>query len=94
MASTNGARLCLGLFLSALETTIVSTSLVPMTNALHGFDERDWVVTSYLLTYTGFMVIFSQFSDVLGRKLMVLIGLTLFSVFSITCGLAKSMLML
>jgi MFS family permease len=72
----------------------VSTSLVPMTNALDGFDQRDWVVTSYLLTYTGFMVIFSQFSDVLGRKLMILVGFTLFTIFSITCGLAKSMLQL
>lgn len=45
--------LCLSLLLSALETTIVSTSLVSITNALGGFGQRDWVVTSYLLTYTG-----------------------------------------
>lgn len=41
------------LFLSTLETTIVSTSLVSITNALGGFEIRDWVVTSYLITYTG-----------------------------------------
>jgi hypothetical protein len=46
-------RLCLSLLLSTLETTIVSTSLVSITNALSGFENRDWVVTSYLLTYTG-----------------------------------------
>jgi hypothetical protein len=45
--------LCLSLLLSTLETTIVSTSLVSITNALSGFENRDWVVTSYLLTYTG-----------------------------------------
>jgi len=45
--------LCLSLLLSTLETTIVSTSLVSITNALSGFEDRDWVVTSYLLTYTG-----------------------------------------
>lgn len=43
----------LSLFLSTLETTIVSTSLVSITNALDGFLYRDWVVTAYLLTYTG-----------------------------------------
>lgn len=41
------------MLLSVLETTIVSTSLVSITNALDGFDKRGWVVTSYLLTYTG-----------------------------------------
>jgi hypothetical protein len=45
--------LCVSLLLSTLETTIVSTSLVSITNALSGFENRDWVVTSYLLTYTG-----------------------------------------
>ncbi|KAK7956481.1 uncharacterized protein PG986_005703 [Apiospora aurea] len=45
--------LCLSLLLSTLETTIVSTSLVSITNALGGFEQRDWVVTSYLITYTG-----------------------------------------
>jgi len=33
----------------------VSTSLVSITNDLHGFENRDWVVTSYLLTYTGLL---------------------------------------
>lgn len=50
--------LCLSLLLSTLETTIVSTSLVSITNALSGFENRDWVVTSYLLTYTGMVASF------------------------------------
>ena len=54
--------LCLSLLLSTLETTIVSTSLVSITNALSGFENRDWVVTSYLLTYTGMVAPF------LGKK--------------------------
>ncbi|KAI1087573.1 drug resistance transporter EmrB/QacA subfamily [Rostrohypoxylon terebratum] len=45
--------LCLSLFLSTLETTIVSTSLISITNALGDFEQRDWVVTAYLITYTG-----------------------------------------
>jgi hypothetical protein len=46
-------RMCLSLLLSTLETTIISTALVSITDALKGFSQRDWAVTSYLLTYTG-----------------------------------------
>ncbi|OJD15998.1 hypothetical protein AJ78_03790 [Emergomyces pasteurianus Ep9510] len=76
----------LSLFLSTLETTIVSTSLVSITNALDGFELRDWIVTSYLLTYTGFLVIYAKLGDVFGRKTMFLLALALFTLFSILCG--------
>ncbi|GKU05363.1 unnamed protein product [Fusarium langsethiae] len=56
------AALWLSLFLSTLETTIVSTSLVSITDALNGFILRDWIVTSYLLTYTGFLTIYAKLS--------------------------------
>jgi len=74
------------LFLSTLETTIVSTSLVSITNALDGFHLRDWIVTAYLITYTGFLIIYAKFSDVFGKKTMFLLGLGLFTLFSILCG--------
>ncbi|KAK2796804.1 hypothetical protein FQN51_009028 [Onygenales sp. PD_10] len=79
----------LSLFLSTLETTIVSTSLVSITNALSGFQLRDWIVTSYLLTYTGFLVIYAKLGDVFGRKTMFLLALALFTLFSILCGAAN-----
>ncbi|OTB06093.1 hypothetical protein M426DRAFT_259520 [Hypoxylon sp. CI-4A] len=47
------AGICVSLLLSTLETTIVSTSLVSIVDALHGFDRSGWIVTAYLLTYTG-----------------------------------------
>ena len=103
--------LCLSLLLSTLETTIISTSLVSIADALHRFDQSGWVVTSYLLTYTGahfsvllikyslkltgaigFLIIYARFSDIFGRKPMLLIALVLFTVFSIVCGLANNML--
>ena len=56
--------LSLSLLLSTLETTIVSTSLVSIGDALHRFDQSGWVVTSYLLTYTGapFSVLLTTYS--------------------------------
>ncbi|KAI0161912.1 drug resistance transporter EmrB/QacA subfamily [Hypoxylon sp. FL1284] len=88
---TLSSALCLSLFLSMLETTIVSTSLISITNALGGFEQRDWVVTAYLITYTGFLIIYAKFSDVLGRKLLILVAIALFAVFSIVCGSISSM---
>ncbi|PUU83263.1 major facilitator superfamily domain-containing protein [Tuber borchii] len=84
----------LALFLSTLETTIVSTSLVSITNALNGFGRGTWVVTSYMLTYTGFLMIYAKFSDIFGRKPMMLIALLVFTVFSTVCGTSQNMLQL
>ncbi|RAQ47308.1 hypothetical protein AFGD_008745 [Aspergillus flavus] len=43
--------LCLCVFLSALDITIVSTSLTSISNDLHAFNESSWVVSSYLTSY-------------------------------------------
>ncbi len=43
----------MGLLLSALETTIIATALVSIASSLGGFDKSNWVVTAYLITYTG-----------------------------------------
>ncbi|WPH03891.1 Hypothetical protein R9X50_00677400 [Acrodontium crateriforme] len=83
--------LCFNLLLSTLETTIVSTALVSITNDLDGFSQRDWIVTSYLLTYTGFLTIFAKLSDIFGRKVLLLFSLVIFVVFSILCGASRSM---
>jgi len=50
---TGRDRICMSLLLSTLETTIVSTSLVSIVNDLKGFGQSGWVVTAYMLTYTG-----------------------------------------
>ncbi|OTB00543.1 hypothetical protein M426DRAFT_324209 [Hypoxylon sp. CI-4A] len=84
--------LSLSLFLSTLETTIVSTSLISITNALGDFEQRDWVVTAYLITYTGFLIIYAKFSDILGRKLLILVAIALFTIFSIVCGSISNMI--
>lgn len=44
-------RLCVSVFLSALDITIVSTSLVAITNDLKAFDKSSWIISSYLVTY-------------------------------------------
>ncbi|KAI0144561.1 major facilitator superfamily domain-containing protein [Xylariaceae sp. FL1272] len=80
--------LCVGTFLVNLEVSIVSTSLVAITNDLKHFSQATWVVTAYLLTYTSFMIITAKLSDMLGRKSVMLFSLGVFTVFSGACAAA------
>lgn len=73
---------CLGLFLPNFEVSIVSTSLVSITNDLKGFAQSSWVVTSYLITYTGFFIVWAKLSDIFGRKITIMASLLMFAAFS------------
>ncbi|KAH8724201.1 major facilitator superfamily transporter [Phaeosphaeriaceae sp. PMI808] len=86
--------ICLGLFLATLESTIVSTSLLSITNSLHGFQKSSWIVTSYLLTFTGFLIVIAKLSDIFGRKPMMIFCLLFFIVWPVACGLAQTLVQL
>ncbi|RHZ54245.1 uncharacterized protein CDV56_106912 [Aspergillus thermomutatus] len=82
--------LFLGLLLSTLETTIVSTALVTIASELGNYDKSNWIVVSYLFSYTGFLIIYARCSDIFGRKSTFLSALVIFTVFSIACGVART----
>ncbi|KAJ5100127.1 major facilitator superfamily domain-containing protein [Penicillium argentinense] len=79
------------LFLTGIEATIVSTSLVTITNDLQDSSESSWVVTSYLLTYTGFLIIWSNCGKIFGVKPALLTSLFIFTTFSGGCASARSL---
>lgn len=82
----------LGLFLSALDQTIVGTALPRIVGELKGSNELyTWVVTIYLLTATITGVFYGKLSDLYGRRNMLLIGVTLFLAGSALSGLSWSM---
>ena len=82
----------LGMFLSALDQTIVGTALPRITGDLHGSNELyTWVVTIYLLTATITGVFYGKLSDIYGRRPMLLIGITIFLIGSFLSGLSWSM---
>ncbi|KAF2468467.1 MFS general substrate transporter [Lindgomyces ingoldianus] len=81
----------LAIFLANLEVTIVSTSLISITNDLNGFSRTGWVVVAYLITYTGFIIVWAKLSDILGRKVSINAALLIFVVTSALCGSAQSM---
>ncbi|KAI4724574.1 MFS general substrate transporter [Aureobasidium sp. EXF-10728] len=83
--------LCLALLLATLDTTIISTSLITIASELGHFDQASWILVSYLLTYSGFLLIFTRLSDVLGRKPMLLFSIVMFLVWSIGCGFSQTL---
>ncbi|MGH7610032.1 MAG: MDR family MFS transporter [Candidatus Dormibacteria bacterium] len=81
----------LGLFLSALDQTVVGTALPTIVTDLGGNNLYVWVVTSYLLTSTITVPIYGKLSDLFGRKRLLIIGIGLFLVGSALSGLSQNM---
>ncbi|KAF7592530.1 hypothetical protein BBP40_012754 [Aspergillus hancockii] len=75
--------LLISLYLVNLEITIVSTSLIVITSDLNGFDRTSWIVTGFLITYTGFMSIWTKVSNIIGRKKTLIAAEVLFLAFSL-----------
>ncbi|KAI3324202.1 putative multidrug resistance protein fnx1 [Xylariaceae sp. AK1471] len=82
------------MFLVNLEVPVVITALVSITDDLQGFENVDWVVTSYLLGYVAVIVICAKFSDIFGRKLVFLLSIAFFIIFSAACSAAQTMVQL
>ncbi|KAL7931072.1 major facilitator superfamily domain-containing protein [Trichoderma chlorosporum] len=83
--------LLVGLLISTLDTTIVSTSLVTISNDLGDFVNAPWIVLAYLLTYMGFAVCISKMSDIYGQKNILVLSWVIFSGFSLGCANSKHM---
>src|SRR6266511_3806013 len=77
----------LALFLGALDQTIVGTALPRIVTDLGGNEYYTWVVTIYLLTSTITVPFYGKLSDIYGRKLLKMIGVTIFLVCSALSGL-------
>jgi EmrB/QacA subfamily drug resistance transporter len=81
----------LGMFLTALDQTIVGTALPRIVTDLKGNDLYTWVVTIYLLTSTITIPIYGKLSDLYGRKPMLIVGIVLFLAGSALSGLSQEM---
>jgi EmrB/QacA subfamily drug resistance transporter len=83
--------LCAASLMIVLDVTIVGVALPSIREDL-GFSETSlaWVVNAYLLTYGGFLLLGGRLGDLFGHRRLFLIGITLFTVASLACGLATS----
>jgi MFS family permease len=70
--------LMLGMFLAALDQTIVSTALPTIVGDLGGLDHLSWVVTSYLLASTVSTPLYGKLGDMYGRKPVFLAAILIF----------------
>ena len=87
--------LCLGELMIVLDTTIVNVALPSIRTDL-AFSETSlvWVVNAYMLTFGGFLLLGGRLGDFYGHRKVFLIGLTLFTVASLACGMANSQTLL
>lgn len=83
--------LVLGMFLAALDQTIVSTAIKTIGNDLHNLTAQAWVTTAFLITSTIAAPLFGKLSDIYGRKRLFMLAIVIFVAGSALCGLATSM---
>ena len=83
--------LMLGMFLAALDQTIVSTALPTIVGDLGGLNHLSWVVTSYLLASTVSTPLYGKLGDTMGRKPVFLAAILIFLAGSMLAGLSQSM---
>ncbi|MDB5407629.1 MAG: transporter, partial [Rhodospirillales bacterium] len=81
----------LGMFLGAIDQTIVATALPAIAGEMHGMEHMSWVVSSYLLTGTASTLIYGKLGDIYGRRALFRIALAVFVLGSICCGVAQTM---
>ena len=77
-----------GMFLAALDQSIVGVALPKITSELGGLDKLSWVVTAYLLTSTAATPLWGKISDLLGRRPVFQAAIIVFLVGSVLCGFA------
>ncbi|HXV92313.1 MAG TPA: MDR family MFS transporter [Pseudonocardia sp.] len=85
------AGLMIGMFLAALDQTIVATSIRTISDDLGGLSLQAWATTAYLITATITTPLYGKLSDLYGRKPLFLTAISIFVVGSFACAFATSM---
>ncbi|MCU1564278.1 MAG: family efflux transporter permease subunit [Arthrobacter sp.] len=83
--------LMLGMFLSSLDQTIVSTSIYTIANDLDGLSLQAWATTAYLITATVTTPLYGKLSDIFGRRPLYLAAILIFLAGSLDAGSVHSM---
>ncbi len=83
--------LCVGMLMIILDSTIVNVALPAIQNDL-GFTQSDlaWVMNAYLIAFGGLLLLAGRIGDLVGRKDVFMIGLAVFTLASLLCGVAQS----
>src|SRR4249920_2491753 len=78
-------------FMTVLDVAIVNVAIPSIQIDLHINEQTvQWVITAYAITFGGFLLLGGRLADLLGRRLIFVVGLILFTLASLACGLANS----
>jgi EmrB/QacA subfamily drug resistance transporter len=82
---------CLAMLMNVLDATVVNVALPKIQHDLH-FTQAGlaWVLDGYMVAFGGFLLMSGRLGDLIGRKKVFLVGLAIFTVASLVCGLAQS----
>ena len=85
------ALVCVAMFMTVLDVSIVNVALPSIKTALTVTDsDLQWIVTGYAIAFGGFLLLGGRAADLLGRRRMFMLGMGLFATASLVCGLAGS----
>jgi len=85
------AVVCAAFFMTVLDVSIVNVALPSIGSSLHFTrDNLQWVITAYAITFGGFLLLAGRLADLFGRRRVFVIGVVIFSIASLVCGLAWS----
>ncbi|KAJ2912592.1 hypothetical protein MD484_g7815, partial [Candolleomyces efflorescens] len=81
----------IGIFLCAMDGTIVVSSYAAIGSELNQLHNSSWVATAYLLTLASFQPLYGKLSDIFGRKGCLLFSYIVFAIGTLLCGLSRNM---
>src|SRR6201997_59395 len=85
------AIVCAAFFMTILDVSIVNVALPSIGKSLDfSRDNLQWVITAYAITYGGFLLLAGRLADLYGRRRVFMIGVVIFTIASLFCGLAWS----
>jgi EmrB/QacA subfamily drug resistance transporter len=85
------AAVAFGLFMIMLDNTIVNVALPSIQRSLHmSISSLEWIVTAYALTFAALLITGGKLGDLYGRRKMFILGLAVFTLSSLACGLAPN----
>ena len=85
------AGLMMGMFLAALDQTIMATATRTIADDLDGFNLQAWATTAFLITSTISTPLYGKLSDIYGRRGFFLFAIAVFVIGSMLCGLSQNM---
>jgi EmrB/QacA subfamily drug resistance transporter len=85
------AAVAFGLFMIMLDNTVVNVALPSIQRDLHvKLSELEWIVTGYALTFAALLITGGKLGDLYGRRRIFVIGIAIFTLSSLACGLAPT----